>query len=308
MLTASTDYLLLLNLDDDTTWRPLTIERGPDAQPIKFKHGMITIVIAFYLPGNIPIYTYTLSVALGACAGLFWISQQKTNRQADIQFNAGLVALSGALIGGRLAYVGVNWGYFQNNLLEIIQVQLGGLAWAGALVGGMLALGIYSRLARQPLGKVADAATPLLGLLALSVWVGCWFDGCAYGPLASTWWAMPTRDEWGAFAPRLPLQLICAALTAVLFWALDRYARGTGLRPGMHSGLALLGLCLILSLASLLRADPAPHLMQLRLETWIALILMILTLFSLIGINSHHIQKAFPFRSFNRKEVPHPDQ
>ena len=256
-------------------------------------------MIAFYLPGNIPIHAFSLSVALGACLGLFWVAQQKTYRQANFLFTAGLWALCGALIGGRLVYVSVNWDYYQGHALEIPQVQLGGLAWPGALLGGLLALVCYAILIRQPFGKIADAVTPLVGVLALSLWVGCWFDGCVYGPAGSTWWAIPARDEWGGNTPRLPLQLLGAGLTIALFWVLDRYARG--LRPGTYAALAVLGLCLLLSTTSILRADPAPYWGSLRLETWSALFLSGLALITLIGINYRTLGAQIKLTSFQRE-------
>jgi phosphatidylglycerol:prolipoprotein diacylglycerol transferase len=233
---------------------------------------MIVFVIAFYLPGDIPIYAFSLLVALGALAGLYWISQRAfIKRQAAIQTKAGLWAFLGGLIGGRAVYVVVNWPYFQRHWLEAPQVQRGGLAWPGALAGGMVVLALYAWRARQPLGKLSDALAPLLGLLAISAWLGCWFDGSAYGPIAQAWWGVPARDEWGLLRPRLPLQLLGAALTAGLFWYLEWYASRRKLRPGTQAGLAWLGLNLLLLVVSMLRADPAPLWGGWRLETWAAL-------------------------------------
>jgi phosphatidylglycerol:prolipoprotein diacylglycerol transferase len=256
---------------------------------------MIVSVIAFYLPGGIPIYAYSLLIGLGVIAGLFWISQQRTYRQATIQLNAGLWALSGALIGGRMAYVAVNGSYFQRHWFEAIQVQLGGLAWPGALAGGTIALMLYARLKRQELGILSDAAMPQLGLLAISAWLGCWFGGCVYGPATSAWWGLPALDEWGIIRPRLPLQLLCAVLTVGFFWLLERYASRRSLRPGTLAGLAVLGLCLALLFSSLLRADPTPLWGALRLETWVALCFIVLTLAVLLVLNADILRDGLKF-------------
>jgi len=247
---------------------------------------MIDFVIAFYLPGDIPIYVFSLLVALGTLAGLYWISQRATiKRQAEIQTKAGVWVLVGGLVGGRAAYVFVNYPYFQRHWLEAVQVQLGGMAWPGALAGGMIAVALYAWRVRQPLGKLSAAVLPLLGLLTISAWLGCWFDGCAYGPITGAWGGIPARDEWGVLRPRLPLQLLGAALTTGLFGFLEWFSQRQKLRPGTQAWLAWLGLCLLLLVASLLRADPAPLWRGLRLETWTALLYLGLGLALMLVLN-----------------------
>jgi phosphatidylglycerol:prolipoprotein diacylglycerol transferase len=200
--------------------------------------------------------------------------------------NAGLVALIGALVGGRAAYVIVNWGYYGSHPLEALYIQSGGLAWAGALAGAVLALVLFASLNRRVFfWKAADALTPLLGLLAISAWLGCWFVGSAYGSAASGWWGIPARDEWGLVSKRFPLQLLAAALAALLFWSLERFAGRRKPRPGTIAGLAWLGLSLLLLIVSLLRADPAPPWAGLRLETWGAILFTVLALGTLVGLN-----------------------
>jgi len=257
------------------------------------KHGMIICVIAFSLPGNIPVYTSSLLIALGVSLGLWWISQQKTYRLANAQVSAGLWFLAGALAGARAVHVIVDWGYFQDHLLEIFQFQLGGLSWPGAIIGAVLGLLLYLRLMNKPFGQISDAMVPLMGLLAISVWLGCWFDGCAYGSMTSAWWGIPSRDEWGLSHPRVPLQLLGATLTIAVFWVLDRFAHRLKLKPGTLFGLTSLGLCLLLLIASLLRADPAPEWKGLRLETYAGFLLTGLALATVAGINFRIIGSWF---------------
>ncbi len=268
------------------------------------KHGMIIFVIAFYLPGDVPIYAFSLLVALGVLVGLYWISRHALiQRQAMLQTKAGLWSLLGGLVGGRAVYVMVNWSYFQRHWIEILQVQMGGLAWPGALAGGTIMLALYAWVARQPLGKMSDAVSPLLGWLAIGVWIGCWFDGCAYVPITHAWWGIPARDEWDLIRPRLPLQLLGAAFTAGLFWLLEWFTNRRKLRPGTQAGLAWVGLCLLLLIASLLRADPAPLWGSLRLETLAGLFFIGLGLLVVLLLNIK-APRGGRSSSFSRRKTP----
>lgn len=217
--------------------------------------------------------SFSIILALGSVLGLIWIVLETPSDDQLISLNAGIWALVGALIGGRVAYVAVNWEYFQNHIFEIFQVWLGGLAWPGVLAGGIVATFIVAWLYDIPVGKLADRTIPLLASLSVAVWLGCWMNGCAYGP--ETALGLPVKDEWGILKNRLPLQLIGAILTVALFWGIDRFRhREGGLIPGLAASLGLGGLSLILLGASLLRVDPYPLYNGIRLETWAALLFL----------------------------------
>lgn len=239
-------------------------------------------MIAFILPGGKPVYAFSLIITLGAAVGLAWVAWRAPEKVRLPHLDAVLWVLLGGLVGGRAAYVAVNWLYFQSHPLESLQVYLGGLSWPGALVGGLLALALYAWFTRQSLGVLADALAPLLVCLAVSAWLGCWLDGCAYGPPTHAWWGIPSRDEWGVLARRWPIQIMGALLVIGMFWVLDRFTpRG---RAGALGGLALLGVSLLLFGFSWLRIDPAPLWRGLRLDTWAALGFALLALVGLAGV------------------------
>ncbi len=242
-------------------------------------------MVVFYLPGDVPVYAFSLLLFLGAGVGLARVAWHAPDQQALPQLETGLWALLGALLGSRMAYVAVNWSYFRHNAWEIPQVYLGGLAWPGALAGGMFALALVAGARRASPGLLADSLLPLLATVSVSAWLGCWLDGCAYGPAILDWWSVPGIDEWGNLQGRLPVQLAGALLTVGLFWWLERPPREVGesfltknrlrrqhhLKPGVQSSLGLLGLGLLLLGAGLLRADPMPVWRGLRLDVWAAL-------------------------------------
>jgi len=254
---------------------------------------MIGSVIAFYLPGGIPVYTYSLLIGLGAVLGLVVIARQSPETEALQRINAGVWACLGALIGGRLAYVLVSWPYFQTRMGESWQVGQGGLSAPGALAGGCLALMVYAFMTKAQAGVLADALLPLLGSLAVSAWLGCWLSGCAYGIPIRAWWAIPAVDEWGQSAPRLPVQFLGALLSLEIVWLMD-WMRARLPRPGQASILAVLSLSLQMFAFSFLRVDPAQVWSGVRLEAWaglgIAAVTSLLILYTLTLDESRTLQ------------------
>ncbi len=225
-------------------------------------------------------------IGLGAALGLAWAALKSPEARALRNFDAGLWALSGGLLGGRLAHTAAAWPYYGNHLLEIPQVWLGGLSGPGAAAGFVFALGFYAALSGLSLGSLADALLPLALAVVISAWLACWLDGSAYGAPAASFGGFPARDEWGQWRLRWPVQLLGAMLTMLIFWLLDRdtlaalsgrrsqralsrlAARLQNAAPGTLSRLAFFLLCVEFLLLSFLRADPVPLFRGLRLDTW----------------------------------------
>ena len=213
-------------------------------------------MVVFYLPGNLPVYAFSIFIALGACLGLLWIARQSKPKLAIARVEAGMWVLVGALVGGRILYVAVSWLYYRDHLLEGMQFYRGGLSWPGALAGGLFALLVYATLNRLPVAPLADDLLPLLAAISISAWLGCWLTGFAYGPTSDAWWSLPSMDEWGVIANRWPVQIWGALLLVGFFALLDRLSGMARLKPGYRSVLGLLGLSLIQLGLTFLRSDP----------------------------------------------------
>lgn len=236
--------------------------------------------ILFYLPGNIPVYTSAVLIALGGTLGLAWVAFQSPDATRLRYLDAGLWALLGAFLGGRLLFVILNWHYFQLHPVEISLFYLGGFSWTGAYFGGFLALALVALLSKEELGTLSDALLPLLGTLTVSAWLACWLDGSAYGKISSAWWGLPAKDEWGFVAPRVPLQLMAALVSAVWTWLLASGPIRLEI-PGMSASLGLLGFAIIALLISVVRSDPSRSWSGLRFDTLESLFLIS---FSLIAV------------------------
>ncbi len=217
---------------------------------------------------------FSVLLGLGALAGLLLAGWRAPQKERLRYLDAGVLALLGSLIGSRALTVAVNFTYYQAHLGEIFQVGLGGLSGIGAFVGGLLAVFIIAWWLKIPVGVLADVLLPLAGLLTMTAWMGCWIDRCGYGMPSNTWWALPTRDEWGVLADRIPVQFVGAISTLILIWLLDRSAKRIP-GHGMSATLGLFGIASILFVLSYFRADPTPIWNGLRLEAWGAMGLMI---------------------------------
>lgn len=225
--------------------------------------------------------SYSLWVGLGATIGLWRVWHAAPQRQSQEWLNFGLFVLLAALAGARVFYVWLNWGFFSTTPLEAFFFWTGGLAWPGAIAGtavSIIIFGLSYRTARGkrpaivPLGLIGDRLYPLLAPLTVTIWIGCWQVGTAYGALLpdGAWWGLHMPDESGVTGVYFPLQPLAALILLLYFFALETWIKP--LRPpGRLSALASGGLLLHLLAASLLTAEPAPIWNGLRVDTWFAI-------------------------------------
>jgi prolipoprotein diacylglyceryltransferase len=196
--------------------------------------------------------------------------------------NAGLLALLGALVGGRCAYVMIHPAYYTAHWIDALKIWLGGLSWPGGLAGFWLGLVVAALVNRSSLGEMADGLLPLLPPLLAGIWLGDWLSGVAYGAVApGVWWGLPAPDEWGQWSARVPLQVAGAAISVGVCVVVEAL-RARLKRAGQAACLTYLGIILTtLGLVSL-RADPVPQWNGWRWDILVAVILsgimMLLTL------------------------------
>jgi hypothetical protein len=111
--------------------------------------------------------------------------------------------------------------------------------------------------------------------------MGCWFQACSYGFPSNAWWMLPSGDEWGVIAPRVPVQILGALATLLMIWLLDWGGRRLPVR-GASAAMGLFGISAVLFGLSYLRADPTPIWNGLRLDAWGAVGLMIFSGFLVV--------------------------
>jgi len=235
------------------------------------------VTVAFFLPGGVPVYAFSLLLGLGASLGLLLIALQTGDYSALVPLRCGFGVILGGIVGGHLMYVGVNWAYFQGHPGEILQLPLGGFSWGGVVIGALVTMLLLTTLGYRPLPWIIDMAFPLLAAVTIAAWLACWLDGCAYGFTTSTWYAVLAKDEWGSLATRWPLQLVGALITLVILIGVElSRRRKRDWISGARGSIGIFGLCLQWWILSTLRADPAPLWKGQRSETWLAMVFTIL--------------------------------
>jgi phosphatidylglycerol:prolipoprotein diacylglycerol transferase len=252
---------------------------------------------AFTFAGGWKIYFFPIFIGISAIIGLVWVYEKAPIKKASLFLDSGVGILLVTLIGSRIGYVIFQWHYFKAHLIEIPQFQLGGYTWAGAVIGWIAAIFVASRLLSLSMFEVSDVFLPLVGCLVIGMWLGCWFEGIAYGFVSNVWWALPAVDEWGEISYRFPVQFIGAIATLVFLMMIDGIKahpvwKRWLLPPGKPAVLFLLVLSLEIFLSTFLRNDPTPLWMGRRLDFWISLGFSVI---GMIGLGVLIIQQKLVF-------------
>ena len=174
--------------------------------------------------GNLTVYSYGLMIALGVLISAVAIYREAPgeNLNPDHVLEAVIASTFSGLIGARLLYVFLNWGYFRDRPIEILFAQFAGLSFYGGLFLGVFILYLWSRWRRIGFLKLADLMAPYLALGYAFGRVGCFLNGCCYGRVTDLPWALPAGMADDLL--RHPVQLY-AALGAVILFVVLKYLR-----------------------------------------------------------------------------------
>ena len=237
--------------------------------------------------------TFTIVFTLGVLLNLLWLGMSDPIRTATSRLpdektspttrvDAGLSALTTGLIGARAGFVLLHWEYYSSRLIETLWFWQGGLSWIGGVVGAAIGLGIFAALSHHPFWLLADTLALPGVVTALSCWIGCLLDGCAYGWQAgASFWTPPAVDIFGSRVPRWPTQTVGIALNLVIFAGLY-WLTGRQLRRGTSVCLSV-SLIAASSLAlTFTRGDPVLLLAGLRLDTVGAAVILLLAVCGLV--------------------------
>lgn len=133
--------------------------------------------------GPFKIYSYGFMQFLAFLAGILLATKRAKKRGVDtnVIYDLAFWILVGGILGGRLWYVLEHFGYFRENLLEILQVWHGGMVIYGGLFLGFLTGFIYIKKNKLSFLKIADIVSPSITLGLFIGRIGCFLNGCCYG-------------------------------------------------------------------------------------------------------------------------------
>jgi hypothetical protein len=211
---------------------------------------------------------FSIMTGAGAIVGLVQVARHAPQDAILEWLDLALLVLFGALVGARLYYVFIHFGYYRAHLLEIPQVWLGGLDWPGAVLGGVTVLLAIAFVKYLSIAEAADRLAHLIPPLSVSMWVGCWASGNDYGLPASLPEPLYTL---------LPVPLL-ASLSLLCYYAWLEIRVVRPLPAGRRAGLIGFGLAVNLLGFSFFRIDPYPMWMGFRPDTWAALVFTMMML------------------------------
>jgi prolipoprotein diacylglyceryltransferase len=215
---------------------------------------------------------FSLILGVGGTIALLRIVQHTTVERRFRWLLAGVLTMTGAILGARIVFVAVYQAYFSTHTQEISRITLGGLSWPGALAGAILFACLTLLIFRLPFLEGFDRLSRMLLPLAGAVWLGAWQVGIAFGQLlpAGTRWGMMLRDESGLTALRVPVQP-AAVVSLLLVMGLIEWLIRSAHKDGLKAAVSFFVLSLHSLLFSFMRYDSVQSMYGFRLDTWAAI-------------------------------------
>ncbi|MCK5542299.1 MAG: prolipoprotein diacylglyceryl transferase [Desulfobacterales bacterium] len=138
------------------------------------------------------LYTYGFFVALGFFSAIMISRIFAKKNDIDPQTMTDLIftILVSALIGARLMYVIINFGYYKSDLIAIFKLWDGGLVFYGGFITSVLGCYIFIKIKKLELWRTADIVAPSVAFAHAIGRIGCFFAGCCYGKECSVPWAI----------------------------------------------------------------------------------------------------------------------
>lgn len=146
---------------------------------------------------------YSLAITLAIFAAVWLIDREFKRKGMDTSHYGGIATwtIVMGIVGARLFHVIDDWGYYQDNLLQAVQIQRGGLAIWGAVIMGALGVFIACRIYSVNFLQAIDAVAPGLVLAqAIGRW-GNVVNGDAWGAPADDAFFTFTYTNPDSFIP-----------------------------------------------------------------------------------------------------------
>lgn len=80
----------------------------------------------------------------------------------DAIYSIAIWAIIGGVLGARLVHVIDNWPFYQDNVGRIFAIWNGGIGLWGGILGGFIGGVAYAKIAKHPVGIIADLTAPAM--------------------------------------------------------------------------------------------------------------------------------------------------
>lgn len=197
--------------------------------------------ILFSLFG-LKIYAYGTALALAFLIAIALASREGRRTglvTPETVIDIALCLCVGGLIGARLLYVLLEFGYYRQNPWEILNIKAGGLSFYGGAIAGFGAAWWYGRRKKLEPWPIADLLVPYAALGYAIVRIGCFLNGCCYGTASHLPWAIACKAG-DPLTLRHPTQLYASLGSLILFGillAFRKHKRFPGFLFFLYAGL-----------------------------------------------------------------------
>ena len=250
--------------------------------------------------GSLTIHFYALAILLGIIAALFMARDQYARSGGDVEdiSDLALWTIVAGIVGGRIyhvitspdAYFGVG-----GHPLNAFKIWEGGMGIWGAVAGGAAVafLLFRSKERSRSFAVLADAFAPaLLVAQGIGRW-GNWFNGELFGSPTKLPWGLEIPlglrpvgyESFATFHPTFLYESLWCFAGALLLLKLPLCQR---LRPGYRFVAYVFIYTLGRTWIEALRIDDAHHIFGLRLNLWVSVTLLVLSLVALIRSGLAH--------------------
>lgn len=232
--------------------------------------------------GPIPIRAYALCIITGIIIAI-WMGERRYVARGGSPGTVADVAVWAVpfgIIGGRLYHLVTSWQpYFGagGHPLNAFKIWNGGLGIWGAVALGGVGAWIACRRLGIPLAPLADAIAPgILVAQAIGRW-GNWFNQELFGRPTALPWGLeidlahrpPGYEQYATFQPTFLYESVWMLIVAgFLLWADRRFTLSHGRVFGLYVALYTFGRIWW----ELLRIDEANHILGLRVNVWVAIL------------------------------------
>jgi phosphatidylglycerol---prolipoprotein diacylglyceryl transferase len=205
--------------------------------------------------GPITVYSYGVMVAIGFGISTFLIYRRAkvSGIDADKVIDIAIAMIISGIIGARFFYILSNLKFYVSNPIEILELSKGGLVWYGGFLSALVTLIIYIRKKSLAFWTVTDLIAPYIALAQAFGRIGCFLNGCCYGPEVPKNFFFAVTFP-GEHAARLPTQLISSISLFIIYLLLRRLQD-----KKMFAGGVFLAYCILYPLyrflVEFLRAD-----------------------------------------------------
>jgi phosphatidylglycerol---prolipoprotein diacylglyceryl transferase len=147
--------------------------------------------------GPFTVQWYALFIMTGAVLAAVLAGKLAEFRglRADAIFDIAMVSIISGVIGARLYFVMLEWDYYGQNPLQILNIPRGGLSIHGAIIFGVAAIILMTWRMKQPVLSWLDVAAPAVALgQAIGRW-GNYANQEAFGSPTDRPWGIEIRPE-----------------------------------------------------------------------------------------------------------------